>query len=279
MNPLEQLALAGLALVRAARTLGLRPALAAGAGLAVLHAVVLAALAWAAHPLLSGSLGAALARLSEDALRYPRHLERLPEWGMAVAAMLGALVAPAVAARVMRLTLADAARAPLPRAAFRDMAAEAPRLVVAALPGLLAAAAIAQVPEWVADLRMSSLIRALLASACAVGAFVMAAWWTPAVAMVALEDASLAAAWRATVRSWGTLGLALPVALAPIALATTVPAAVLLDGTGAWLARGWPEGIVLTAVVHAVAVAVAVVAGAGAVGLLVAARPREGDTV
>lgn len=243
------------------------------------YVVMLLAIAFAAHPLLSAFMAPAIRMAAgDDALRYPELFRRLPGlWRWAQLAF-DALVTP-FAAGYSALLWSERFRgvALHPSQARAAMLRHAPVLLLATLPVTLATVLGNVALDSLVNVRLSGLSRALAPQAIGAIIFLVRAACFYAVPMVMLDRRGSR---RALLVLPGTLGKGFVPALVACLLLALVqlPFAVLLAQPGA-LAERIPEAVLGVALVSAfVSVALAGLAsGAGTLLYLSSLLPGEDE--
>lgn len=280
MTFLEQLALGWQCFARTLRESGRSALWWPWARLLVLYVSVLLAIGFAPEPRVSWFM-APLVRwaASDDALRYPELLQRLPGlWKWAQLA-LDATVAP-FAAGVAALLWSERFRgAPLAAAEARAlMLRRWFALLVATLPVSLVAAGGHLALDQLAHVRLSGLSRALAPRALEAAVFLVRAACFFVVPMVMLDPRGPR---RALLAAPGRLGLAfVPSLVASLLIAACAwPLQAALARPAAWLAVA-PEMVLVLAFAFAVqrALLLGLAAGAGTLLYLSVLVPGEDET-
>lgn len=217
-----------------------------------LHALAVAACAWAAHPLLSWFMAPLLRALEGDAaLRYPGLYHRLPALARDAGLVLGALALPVVAGAWTRLFErrfrgAPAAAGP----AWSEALARSGSLLVAALPVTLAALGLHAALQALPGVRLSSLARALAppAADAALLAVRIACAFAPALVVLARRPGAVAL--LRLPRTWGA-GL-VPVAVAMLLLVPVgLAGSTFVSAASTTLARRAPEWLAVASLARA----------------------------
>ncbi len=204
MNGFEQLALGWQCLWHTRRELVRVELWGPWLVLLLAQAIVIALLAFAAHPLVS-SFMAPLLRLAttEDIVRYPELLRRLPalaaQGAVVLGLLLGSLTAGVATRQFVDRFRGSPVRAPL---AWSEALRRWPALLIAALPVALIGGLVQRLPEALSTVRMSSLTRSLLPEAFGAFGMLLTALLLYTTALVMIERRNAFAALREVPATW-----------------------------------------------------------------------------
>lgn len=242
MSPLEPLALGFEALRRAALELRSPPGGRAWAGLALLLAALVLALAFAAHPAISGLFAGVLeASALPGVLRYPQHFEALPVLTRRAMGAAMLLLSPILAAHTMRCAHARWHGQPAPR--LSEEIPHIPAILIVGLPLLFAIGALHAAMPLLEEVRLSSVTRRALPLVASLATWALqaaGAWLLP---RVVLGRCSPLAAWREWPRQMAR-GLAPALVVTGSLGLLMAPLDRALDAAPAWIARGMPEAVI-----------------------------------
>jgi len=280
MNGFEQLALGWQCLWHTRREI-LRIEL-WGPWLALLlaQALVIALLAFAAHPLVSWFMVPLLrATTMEDIVRYPELFRRLPGLAAEAAVVLGLLLGSltvGVATRQFADRFRGApAQAPL---AWSEALRRWPALLISALPVALVGLLVQRLPESLSGVRMSSLTRNLLPEIFGAFGILLTALLLYTTALVMIERRGVLVALREVPTTWKRGFLAAFVVVVLVTLVRlpldrlTLASRVIVD-------RGIPELAIALALAQATVSAFAgfLMTGAATLVYLTVVADREED--
>lgn len=255
MNPLEPLALGVEAMRRAMLELRSPPRGRDWALFAIALAVIVLALAYAAHPALSWLLAPLLeASNLPGVLRYPEHFEALPVLTRRALGAAMLLVVPVLAALTMLEARARWRGEPAPR--WSEQRSRIPAFLVVALPVLLTIGALHAALPLLEQVRLSSLTRRALPLAVGAITWVLhasGAWLLPRVALARLSPLD---AWREWPRQIQR-GLAPAMVVTGTLTLVVLPLDTAMNAAAAWIARGAPEFVIAWALVRVLGMVVA----------------------
>lgn len=276
MNPFERVALGAEAMRRTLGELRRPPRGGSWALLALVLALAVTALAYAAHPWVSWLLAPLLEPSGiRGVLRYPGHFESLPVLTRRAMGVATVTVVPLLSA----LTMIEA-RARWTGTASRSNASPLARLplyLLAPLPVTLLVGGMHAALPLLAEVRLSSVTRAAVPHAVSFLSLVLVASWAWMLPRVALARRPLLAAWREWPRHVAR-GLVPSFVLHATVLLALMPLDLLLDSSADWIRRGRPEMVILWALVRVGAMVGAAWFLALGMGLLhEAVRMDEGD--
>lgn len=280
MNGFEQLALGWQCLWHTRREILRVELWGPWLSLLLAQAVVIALLAFAAHPLVSWFMVPLLrATTVEDIVRYPELLRRLPALAAEAAVVLGLLLgslAVGVATRQFANRFRGApVSAPM---AWSEALPRWPALLISSLPVALVGLMVQRLPDALLAVRMSSLTRNLLPEVFGAFGMVLTASLLYTTSLVMIERRSVLVALREVPATWKRGFLP---ALVVVVLVTLVrlPLDRLTLASRVIVDRGIPELAIALALAQATVAAFAgfLMTGAATLVYLTAVADREED--